>query len=99
LSISTVTFLALGRKSIFRPGLSYKVLSINQQNLATTIALLKVFFKAHILNNQCMEVRSFINMGNNLLSKNRANIVRGVGLAVFLINLIRNVLILHLVNL
>lgn len=58
----------------------------------------KVLFKAHILNYQRMKLCGFVDMRNNFLAEDGANIVSCIGLAVFFIDNVGDVLVLLLVN-
>ena len=98
MSISTVAFFAFSRKSVFRAAFTHKVFSIHKQNLSTSITLLKVFFKAHILNDECMELSGLVDSWNDFLTENCADVIRSVGLAVFLVDDVGNVLVLLLVD-
>jgi hypothetical protein len=98
LSISTVAFFALGGKSVFGAAFQYKVFGIHKQNLSASITLLKVFFKAHILNDKCVELSGLIDSWNNFLAENCADVVRSVGFAVFFVDDVGNVLVLLLVD-
>lgn len=98
MSISTVAFFTLCGETIFGAALSHKVFGIHKQNLSTSIAFLKVFFKAHILNDERMELSGFIDARNDFLAENCADVVRSVGFAVFFVDDVGNVLILLLVD-
>jgi hypothetical protein len=98
LSISTVAFFTLCGETIFGAAFSHKVFSIHKQNLSASIALLKVFFKAHILNDECVELSGLVNARNDFLAENCADVVCSVGFAVFLVDDIGNVLVLLLVD-
>jgi hypothetical protein len=62
------------------------------------MALFEVFFKAHILNYQRMKLCGFVDMRNNFLAEDGANIVSCIGLAVFFVDDVGDVLVLLLVN-
>ena len=46
-----------------------------------------------------MELCGFIDARDDFLTEDSTNIIRGVGLAVFLVDFVGNVLVFHLVNL
>jgi hypothetical protein len=98
LSISTVAFFALCGETIFGAAFPYKVFGIHKQNLSTSVALLKVFFKAHILNDERMELSGLIDSWNDFLAEDCADVVRSVGFAVFFVDDVGNVLVLLLVD-
>jgi hypothetical protein len=98
LSISTVAFFTLCGETIFGATFSHKVFSIHKQNLSASIALLKVFFKAHILNDERMELGGLIDAWNDFLAENCADVVRSIGFAVFFVDDVGNVLVLLLVD-
>jgi hypothetical protein len=62
------------------------------------MTFLKILFKAHILNYQCVKVRGLVDTRNNFLAEDGANIVSGIGLAVFFVDDVSDVLVLLLVN-
>jgi hypothetical protein len=62
------------------------------------MTLFEVFFKAHILNYQRMKACGLVDTRNNFLAEDGANIVSGIGLAVFLVDNVGDVLVLLLVN-
>jgi hypothetical protein len=62
------------------------------------VTLFEVFFKAHILNYQRMKVCGFVDTRNNFLAEDGANVISGIGLAVFLVDNVGDVLVLLLVN-
>ena len=98
MSISTIAFFALCGETIFGAAFAHKVFSIRKQNFSTSIALLKVFFKAHILNDKRMELSGLIDARNDFLAENCADVIRSVGFAVFFVDDIGNVLVLLLVD-
>jgi hypothetical protein len=98
LSISTIAFFAFCGETIFGAAFAHKIFSIRKQNLSASIALLKVFFKAHILNDERVELRGLVNSWNDLLAENCADVVCSIGLAIFFVDNVGNVLVLLLVN-
>ena len=98
MSISTGAFFALCGETIFGAGFAHKVFGIHKQNLSASIALLKVFFKAHVFNDERMELSGLIDSWNDFLAENCADVVRSVGFAVFFVYNIGNVLVLLLVD-
>jgi hypothetical protein len=98
LSISTVAFFAFGRKSVFGAGFAHKVLGVNKQNLAASVTLLKVFFKAHILNDERMELGGLIDARYNFLSKDCADVISRIGFVVLFVDDVGNIRVLDFVN-
>jgi hypothetical protein len=98
LSISTVAFFAFCGEAIFGAAFAHKIFSIRKQNFSTSIALFKVFFKAHVLNDECVELRGLVDSWNDLLAEDCADVVCSIGFAVFFVDDVGNVLILLLVN-
>jgi len=98
LSISTVAFFALCGETIFGAGFAHKILGINQKPFAASIAFFKVFFKAHILNNECVKLRGLINPRNYFLSKDCADVISRIGFAVFLVDYVGNIRVLDFVD-
>jgi hypothetical protein len=62
------------------------------------VTLFKILFKAHILNDECMKLCGFVDTRNNFLAEDGANVISGIGLAVFFVDDVGDVLILLLVN-
>jgi hypothetical protein len=62
------------------------------------VTLFEVFFKAHILNYQRMKIRGLVDTRNNFLAEDGANVISGIGLAVFFVDNVGDVLVLLLVN-
>ena len=62
------------------------------------MALFEVLFKAHILNDECVELSGLVDTRNNFLAEDGANVISGIRLAVFLVDDIGDVLVLLLVN-
>ena len=62
------------------------------------MTLFEILFKAHILNDECMKVCGFVDTRNNFLAEDGANIVSCIGLVVFLVDNVGDVLVLLLVN-
>jgi hypothetical protein len=93
LSTTLITNFALRGESVFGTSLAHKILWRDKHYLTATIALLKVFFKANILNDLCVEHNTLVYFGDDFLSKNCANIISGVGFVVFLVDLVCDVLV------
>jgi hypothetical protein len=99
LSVRAIAFFTFGRKTIFRSGFSNKIHSINQQPFSASIAFLKIFFKAHIFNDERMELGGFVDAWNNFLTEYRTDVICSIGFAILFVYDISNILILHFVNL
>jgi hypothetical protein len=98
LSISTIAFFAFCRKAIFRARLPYKVFGIRKQNFSASVTFLEIFFKAHILNDKGMELGGFIYARNYFLTKDCADVISRIGLVIFFVDDISNVLIFGFVD-
>ena len=62
------------------------------------MTLFKILFKAHILNYQRMKVCGLVDTRNNFLAEDGANVISGIGLAIFFVDNVGDVLVLLLVN-